>query len=95
MRQRTDLMQSMRLALLLRMPIAGTRFIERTSAMTNHKYIVPPAALVRSTAVASVFATFMASRLRHARQSREKAVLAGGEDKGGSMAAPGATARLP
>ncbi|WP_156822082.1 hypothetical protein [Azoarcus sp. KH32C] len=63
--------------------------------MTNYKYIVPPAALVRTTAVASVFATFMASRLRHTRQSREKAALAGWEDEGGSVAAPDSPTRLP
>lgn len=62
--------------------------------MTNFRYVVPRAALVGPTAVASVFATFVASRLRHTRQNREKAALADWKDEGDSVAAPGATALI-
>jgi hypothetical protein len=54
--------------------------------MTSYKHFILPAALVGSTAVASAFATFMAIRLRHTRQNRQKAAPAEWED--GSVATP-------
>jgi len=56
--------------------------------MTSYKHFILPAVLVGDAAVASVFAKFMADRLRHTRKSRQKAVLADWEDEGGSVVAP-------
>lgn len=61
--------------------------------MTSYKRVIPATALVGTIVVASVFVTYMTSRLRHTRQSREKAALAGWEDEGGSVAAPHAPSR--
>lgn len=56
--------------------------------MTSYKHFTLPAALVGSAAVASVFATSMAERIRHTRKNRPKAALANWEDEGGSVVAP-------
>jgi len=60
--------------------------------MTSYKHLILPAVLVGAAAVASVFAMFMAGRLRHTRQGGRKAALAIWEDEGGSVAAPEAVA---
>ncbi|NMG73988.1 hypothetical protein [Aromatoleum diolicum] len=59
--------------------------------MTSYKHFILPAVLVGNSAVASVFATFMADRLRHTRKGRQKAALADWEDEGGSVVVPEAT----
>lgn len=56
--------------------------------MTSYRHFILPALLVGNAAVAPVFAKFMADRLRHTRKTRQKAVLADGEDEGGSVVAP-------
>jgi len=53
--------------------------------MTRYKHFILPAVLVGTAAAASVFATFMADRLRHTRETRLKTRLANWEDEGGTV----------
>lgn len=57
--------------------------------MTSYKHFILPAVLVGTTAVASAFTTFMASRLRNRRRDRQQAMLADRKVEGCNVEAAG------